>query len=83
MNEKDIKSIKSIIQDMRQRIESLEMTIIKMQQSGKFEPDDPRFEKLEKNIWDMTQHMTNLSIMAGDRPYKLEHPSLDSPKRKK
>lgn len=73
-------SIEQIVNDMKQRINSLEMTVIKMEQSGKFDPDDPRFERMQDQIYEMTQMMTRLSILNGDRPYKLEHPSLDNPK---
>ena len=72
--------IKHLVNDMKQRINSLEMTIIKMEQSGKFDLADPRFERMQDQIYDMTQLMTKLSMMNGDRPYKLEHPSLDNPK---
>ena len=72
--------IKHLVRDMQQRINSLEMTIIKMEQSGKFDLEDPRFERMQDQIFEMTQLMTKLSMMNGDRPYKLEHPSLDNPK---
>ena len=73
-------NIKEIVADMRSRINSLETALVKMEQSGKFDPDDPRFESIQNQIWHMTQLMTNLSLAAGDRPYKLEHPSLDKPR---
>ena len=44
-------NIKEIVADMRSRINSLEMALVKMEQSGKFDPDDPRFESIQNQIW--------------------------------
>ena len=73
-------SIRQMVNDMQNRINTLERVIIKMEQSGKFDLDDPRFERMHDQIYDMTQMMTKLCMITGDRPYKLEHPSLDNPK---
>ena len=66
-----------VVQDMRMRISSLENTIMKMEMSGKFDVDDPRFKTLQDHLWQMEKQMSDLCLMIGDRPYKMEHPSLD------
>jgi hypothetical protein len=73
--------IQAIIQDMRDRITNLQVTIMKMEQSGKFEPDDPRFDKLHSQIYDMEMQMSKLGIMIGERPYRMEGSVLDKPKK--
>lgn len=80
MNENQIILTKEAMKDMRRRIETLETTILKMEQSGKFEDDDPRFERMQNDISQMEKMLTKLGLLIGDRPYKMEHPSIDEPK---
>jgi len=83
MNEEQIQFTKQAMGDMQRRIDTLERTILKMEESGKFEDDDPRFEKMQDDIAQMQKMLMKLGLLIGDRPYKMEHPSIDEPKNLK
>ena len=82
MNKEQIQFTKEAMKDMRGRIDTLERTIIKMEESGKFEDSDPRFEKMQDDISQMEKMLMKLGLLIGDRPCKMEHPSLDDPQPK-
>ena len=68
-----------MLEEMQMRIDSLQHTIDKMIMSGKFKDDDPRFKKLEDNVYMMDQMMMLISLQAGIKPYNINWPQ---PKKK-
>tara|TARA_B100001248_G_scaffold117800_1_gene88066 strand:+ start:317 stop:604 length:288 start_codon:yes stop_codon:yes gene_type:complete len=68
-----------MLEEMQMRIDSLQHTIDKMIMSGKFKDDDPRFKKLEDNVYMMEQMMMQISLQAGIKPYNINWPQ---PKKK-
>ena len=68
-----------LLEEMQMRIDSLQHTIDKMIMSGKFKDDDPRFKKLEDNVYMMEQMMMQISLQAGIKPYNINWPQ---PKKK-
>jgi|DEB0MinimDraft_6_1074348.scaffolds.fasta_scaffold10879_6 hypothetical protein len=64
-------TIANQIEIMKNRVSSLEVAIMKMEQSGKFDPEDPRFDSLQDQIAEMYNLITKLGIMIGKEPYKV------------
>ena len=59
------------IEIMKNRVSSLEVAIMKMEQSGKFDPEDHRFDSLQDQIAEMYNMISKLGIMIGKEPYKV------------